>query len=203
MARQLPAFGLALTGTGLATLYLAVYAALAFYGLIGTSTAFTLMVAITVLATILADSSGSQALAVIAAAGGYGTPFLVATVLGFMSWRWAFVAFGALGVIWAVAFFRWFRDRPSEHPGVNAAELAMLDGAELLETRPRLPVMQQPGACPIGRGRLRDELGRQMKVEIVGSHRCSGDCGNTHVLRPRIIRHIRTGLTVAGPNRMK
>jgi hypothetical protein len=76
-ARQLPAFGLALTGTGLATLYLAVYAAFDFYGLIGTSTAFTLMVAITVLATILADRSGAQALAMIAAAGGYSTPFLV------------------------------------------------------------------------------------------------------------------------------
>ncbi len=63
--------------------------------------------------------------------GGAFTPLLVAAVLGLMSWRWAFVLFGALGVFWAVGFYRWFRDKPSEHPSVNAAELALMDGAEI------------------------------------------------------------------------
>jgi MFS transporter, ACS family, glucarate transporter len=62
--------------------------------------------------------------------GGAFTPLLVAVVLGHMNWRWAFVLFGSLGIVWAVAFFRWFRDRPAEHPGVNAAELALMDGAD-------------------------------------------------------------------------
>ena len=62
--------------------------------------------------------------------GGAFTPLLVAAVLGVMSWRWTFVLFGVVGVVWAVAFFRWFRDRPAEHPGVNAAELALMDGAQ-------------------------------------------------------------------------
>ncbi|MSU71904.1 MAG: MFS transporter [Opitutus sp.] len=62
--------------------------------------------------------------------GGAFTPLLVAAVLGLMNWRWAFALFGCLGVIWAVGFYRWFRDRPADHPGVNAAELALLDGAE-------------------------------------------------------------------------
>jgi MFS family permease len=62
--------------------------------------------------------------------GGAFTPLLVAAVFSVMSWRWAFGLFGGLGLIWAVAFFRWFRDRPSEHPSVNAAELALMDGAE-------------------------------------------------------------------------
>lgn len=62
--------------------------------------------------------------------GGAFTPLLVVWVLGFMTWRWAFVLFGALGVIWAVGFYLWFRDKPSEHPGVNKAELALMDGAE-------------------------------------------------------------------------
>jgi len=62
--------------------------------------------------------------------GGAFTPLIVAFVLGYMSWRWAFVLFGALGIFWAVGFYRWFRDKPSEHPGVNAAELALMDGAE-------------------------------------------------------------------------
>ena len=62
--------------------------------------------------------------------GGAFTPQLVVLVFAFVNWRWAFVLFGLLGVVWAVAFFRWFRDRPGEHPGVNAAELALMDGAE-------------------------------------------------------------------------
>ena len=39
-----------------------------------------------------------------------------------------------LGVIWAVAFYRWFRDDPATHPSVNAAELALLPPAR--ETAP-------------------------------------------------------------------
>ncbi len=62
--------------------------------------------------------------------GGAFTPQLVVLVFAFVNWRWAFVLFGLLGVVWAVAFFRWFHDRPGEHPGVNAAELALMDGAE-------------------------------------------------------------------------
>jgi MFS family permease len=62
--------------------------------------------------------------------GGAFTPPLVIAVFKFMSWRWAFVLFGGLGVIWAVAFYRWYRDNPRDHPSVNAAELALLGGAE-------------------------------------------------------------------------
>jgi MFS family permease len=63
--------------------------------------------------------------------GGAFTPLLVAWVLGFISWREAFLLFGILGILWAVGFRRWFRDRPAEHPSVNAAELALMDGAEI------------------------------------------------------------------------
>lgn len=62
--------------------------------------------------------------------GGAFTPLLVALVLTYMNWRWAFALFGAVGIIWAIGFYRWFRDRPADHPSVNAAELALLDGAE-------------------------------------------------------------------------
>lgn len=62
--------------------------------------------------------------------GGAFTPLLVAWVFLFMSWRTAFVLFGALGIFWAIGFYRWFRDRPADHPAVNAAELALMDGAE-------------------------------------------------------------------------
>lgn len=62
--------------------------------------------------------------------GGAFTPQLVVVVLGVMSWRWAFGLFGVIGLVWAVAFFRWFRDRPADHPSISAAELALLDGSE-------------------------------------------------------------------------
>jgi MFS family permease len=62
--------------------------------------------------------------------GGAFTPALVAIMMSIMSWRWTFTVFGLVGVVWAIAFYRWFRDRPRDHPSVNAAELAMMDGAE-------------------------------------------------------------------------
>jgi ACS family glucarate transporter-like MFS transporter len=66
--------------------------------------------------------------------GGALTPLLVAYILQFLSWRRAFELFGVLGAIWAVAFYRWFRDDPATHPSVNAAELALLPPAR--ETAP-------------------------------------------------------------------
>lgn len=41
-----------------------------------------------------------------------------------MNWRWAFAFFGGLGVLWCVGFALVFRNRPAEHPAVNAAEAA-------------------------------------------------------------------------------
>jgi ACS family glucarate transporter-like MFS transporter len=43
-------------------------------------------------------------------------------------WRHAFWIFGSLGLVWGVAFWTWFRDRPDLHPAVNAAELAHILG---------------------------------------------------------------------------
>ncbi len=48
--------------------------------------------------------------------------------------------FGAIGVIWAVIFYFWFRDDPREHPGVNAAESELLKGNEVnLARHARVP----------------------------------------------------------------
>jgi ACS family glucarate transporter-like MFS transporter len=58
--------------------------------------------------------------------GGAFTPPLVVFAFQHMSWRWAFVAFGSLGTVWCFFFNRWFRDRPQDHPDVNAAELDVL-----------------------------------------------------------------------------
>ena len=58
--------------------------------------------------------------------GGAFTPPLVVLAIRFMNWHWAFVFFGALGVLWAVPFYLWFRDDPHKHPSVNAAEAAII-----------------------------------------------------------------------------
>jgi MFS transporter, ACS family, glucarate transporter len=58
--------------------------------------------------------------------GGAFTPFLVFYIFQVVSWRVAFGLFGILGAIWAVFFYRWFRDNPADNPGVNAGELELL-----------------------------------------------------------------------------
>jgi MFS transporter, ACS family, glucarate transporter len=64
--------------------------------------------------------------------GGAFTPLLVFWVLQFLSWRRAFEIFGALGVLWAIWFYRWYRDNPRHNKKINEAELALLEGSEEL-----------------------------------------------------------------------
>lgn len=76
-ARGLGFFGQVLTGGGIAILYLSVYAAYDFYGLVGRAAAFALLVAVTAAAAWRADAARSQSLALVAVLGGFATPFLV------------------------------------------------------------------------------------------------------------------------------
>jgi len=55
--------------------------------------------------------------------GGAMAPPVAALLIESVGWRWAFVLFGSLGVVWAWSFARWFRDEPADHPAVNEAEL--------------------------------------------------------------------------------
>jgi MFS transporter, ACS family, glucarate transporter len=65
-------------------------------------------------------------------AGGL-TPLLVMAMARLVSWRWTFVIFGSVGLVWAAAWYRWFRDDPADHPEVNAAELAYIVAGRQLE----------------------------------------------------------------------
>ena len=58
--------------------------------------------------------------------GGAITPPIVVALMAAIGWRQTFYVFGVLGVIWAFFWWRWFRDEPSQHPEVNAAELALI-----------------------------------------------------------------------------
>lgn len=44
------------------------------------------------------------------------------------SWERAFYLLGVAGVIWAVLFYAWFRDRPEDKSGVSPAEVALIRG---------------------------------------------------------------------------
>jgi nitrate/nitrite transporter NarK len=46
--------------------------------------------------------------------------------MSYIGWRHSFEVFGAVGVVWAVAFFRWYRNDPRDNPNLNAAERALL-----------------------------------------------------------------------------
>lgn len=70
-------YGQILAGGGLAVLYLSVFAAHSFYDLVGRTTAFALLLAVTVGAAVLADRQRAAGLAVMAVGGGFLTPFLV------------------------------------------------------------------------------------------------------------------------------
>lgn len=83
-----------------------------------------------VLARWFPDSERGRAQGLIyslALAGGAFAPVACDWLIAQCGWRWAFVAFGALGVVWVVPFHAWFRDRPRDHPAVNAGELRLLE----------------------------------------------------------------------------
>ena len=63
---------------------------------------------------------------------GAATPPLALICITWFGWRWAFVAFAGLGVIWCIVFLTWFKDDPAQHPRVNAAELEMLEASRVL-----------------------------------------------------------------------
>jgi MFS family permease len=65
--------------------------------------------------------------------GGGLTPLLVSALLNVMPWRMVFVLFGAIGYVWAFAWYRWFRDEPAEHPDVGREELKLIESGRRKE----------------------------------------------------------------------
>jgi MFS transporter, ACS family, glucarate transporter len=72
--------------------------------------------------------------------GGGLTPLLVTALLAHVHWRAVFVIFGLVGFVWAWAWYRWFRDDPSEHHAINEAELEHIRRNRLEESAAGDPV---------------------------------------------------------------
>lgn len=58
-------------------------------------------------------------------AGGL-TPILVVVLLRWLSWRTIFVCFGMVGFVWALVWYRWYRDDPAQHSEVGQPELELI-----------------------------------------------------------------------------
>ena len=54
------------------------------------------------------------------------TPPIVVYLIAAFGWRSVFYIFGLLGVVWAICWYWYYRDRPDEHASVNAEELAII-----------------------------------------------------------------------------
>lgn len=106
-AKGLGVFGQALIGTGLAILYLAIFAAFNFYELIGQGAAFVAMIVVTIGAAALADRQQSQPLAMIAVGGGFLTPFLVASGEGSQLALFSYDALLVAGTLVLAVRHRW------------------------------------------------------------------------------------------------
>lgn len=51
---------------------------------------------------------------------------LMPALIGWIGWRWTFVANAVLGLIWGAVWWKWYRNEPSEHPKVNDAEADLI-----------------------------------------------------------------------------
>ena len=70
--------------------------------------------------------------------GGMLSVPLALLVINAWGWRVSFVLFGLTGIVWAIAWQRWYRDRPEDHPAMTASELLWIQqdlGAEALAAK--------------------------------------------------------------------
>lgn len=56
--------------------------------------------------------------------GGALTPFIVLPVITYLGWRAAFYILGAVGVIWSIVWYLFYRNQPKEMRGISAEEIA-------------------------------------------------------------------------------
>jgi MFS family permease len=61
--------------------------------------------------------------------GGALSPLIVVPIQARYGWRVSFYLFGILGVLWAIVWFRWYRDDPAKMRGIPQSELAELPPA--------------------------------------------------------------------------
>ncbi|PRA30345.1 DUF2339 domain-containing protein [Pseudomonas poae] len=101
-------YGLMLQGTGIAVLYLTIFAAMRLHPLIDPGAAFALLVAVTVFSAILAITQDALGLACAAALGGFAAPILASTGAGSHVVLFSYFALLNAGIL-AIAWFKAWR----------------------------------------------------------------------------------------------
>jgi MFS transporter, ACS family, hexuronate transporter len=71
------------------------------------------------------------------------TPPAVVWLADIYGWRAAFLFTGALGLLWAIAWF-WFYHLPEHHPRISSEELTLIQGSEALATSSAGPLTTSP-----------------------------------------------------------
>ncbi len=84
-------------------------------------------------------------------AGGL-TPLAVGWMATLMPWRWVFILSGLVGLVWAAAFYRWFRDEPREHASVSPQERDFIEANRMVIAEQHgawHKVFRAPGLLPL------------------------------------------------------
>jgi MFS family permease len=72
------------------------------------------------------------------------TPPIVAWLIVTVSWRGAFVALGALSLVWVVTWALYYRDNPATHPAITREELSRLPDFRDPDDRARAVIPWRP-----------------------------------------------------------
>jgi len=86
-------------------------------------------------------------------------PPIIGAIILTLGWRWAFYICGAIGALWALAWYAFYRNMPEQHAMVNAAELERIRGLDdkgrlkqVATARPKVPwstLLQSPNMWAI------------------------------------------------------
>jgi MFS family permease len=71
--------------------------------------------------------------------GGAISPLLVVPIQRAYGWRASFLAFGVIGLVWALIWYGWYRDHPYEKEGVSKLELEEIGGETTKRAHEALP----------------------------------------------------------------
>ncbi|MBI3866855.1 MAG: MFS transporter [Planctomycetia bacterium] len=78
------------------------------------------------------------------AIGSVAAGALIGELLVYFSWREVVLMVALPGVVYAIGFYAWFRDRPADHAGVNLAERRLIQGDRAAAAQPSLPAQPTP-----------------------------------------------------------
>ncbi|MFY1046883.1 MFS transporter [Chryseobacterium sp. GP-SGM7] len=66
--------------------------------------------------------------------GGALAPLIILPIMEHHGWRWVFYSFGGLGFVWAIVWYKFFRENPSEMPGISKKEVEEIEANRKIKT---------------------------------------------------------------------